>query len=199
VFVWTSISIAATTAGNSSIRNKPGHNACVLAAQKIEAEQRLPRMLLSTISLVETGKWVRETRENIAWPWTVNARGQSRYYRSKTTAIAAVRRLQSSGLRSIDVGCMQINLYYHPDAFASLEEAFDPQTNVSYAADFLKSLRKKGRSWNTAIGYYHSRTRARYIPYQRKVQKLWRAERRRVALERRAKQRRTASRTIVEY
>ena len=35
---------------------------------------------------------------------------------------------------------MQVNMMYHPDAFNSLEEAFDPSTNVSWAASWLKKL-----------------------------------------------------------
>jgi hypothetical protein len=175
---------AAVDGGNRRLQTSSDRAACLDATRIVERETRLPRMLLSTISLVETGKWDRATGENTAWPWTVNVRGTSRYYKTKSVAIAAVRRFQSSGLRSIDVGCMQINLRFHAKAFPNLEQAFDPYANVSYAAKFLKHLRKKGRSWNTAIGHYHSRMRIHYLPYRKKVQNLWRAERRRVALER---------------
>jgi hypothetical protein len=34
------------------------------------------------------------------------------------------------GIEVIDVGCMQVDLYYHPDAFA-LDAAFDPATSVA--------------------------------------------------------------------
>ena len=42
---------------------------------------------------------------------------------------------RAQGARSIDVGCMQVNLLHHADAFASLEQAFDPVANARYAAD----------------------------------------------------------------
>ncbi|NQV20496.1 MAG: transglycosylase SLT domain-containing protein [Rhodospirillales bacterium] len=188
-----------TSSKNSGSRGDLAKTSCLQAAQEVERDTGLPRMLLSAISLVETGKWDRATRANIAWPWTVNARGQSHYYRTKGAAVAAVRRLQDSGIRSIDVGCMQINLRFHADAFSSLEQAFDPDTNVAYAAKFLKKLRKKGLTWNTAIGHYHSRNRVYYLPYRKKVQNLWRAERRRVAQERRATQREAASRLVAVH
>ncbi len=35
---------------------------------------------------------------------------------------------------------MQVNLGYHPEAFASLEAAFDPRRNVAYATRFLLEL-----------------------------------------------------------
>jgi len=129
----------------------------------------------------------------------VNVRGRSHYYKTKQAAIAAVQRFQSTGLRSIDVGCMQINLRYHRKAFSSLDQAFDPVANVTYAAKFLTDLRKKGRSWNIAIGHYHSRNRVHYLPYRKKVQNLWRAERRRAALERRASRRAASLKRVAAY
>lgn len=43
---------------------------------------------------------------------------------------------------------MQINLSYHGKAFKSIEDALDPQKNVTYAAKYLKSLYlKKGKDW----------------------------------------------------
>ena len=35
---------------------------------------------------------------------------------------------------------MQVNLYYHGDAFDNLAEALDPAHNVAYAGTFLKKL-----------------------------------------------------------
>ena len=80
------------------------------------------------------------------WPWTVDAEGQGAFYDSKELAIAAVRALQARGVRSIDVGCMQVNLMHHPNAFNSLEQAFDPVArNANYAAQFLTELHGQNR------------------------------------------------------
>ena len=84
-------------------------------------------------------------RHRHPWPWTVNAEGQGAFYDTKAEAVAAVRAMQARGVRSIDVGCGQINLMHHPDAFASLEQAFDPQANAAYAARFLKELSRADR------------------------------------------------------
>ena len=35
---------------------------------------------------------------------------------------------------------MQVNLFYHPAAFATLDDAFDPLTNARYAGLFLAAL-----------------------------------------------------------
>jgi soluble lytic murein transglycosylase-like protein len=66
-------------------------------------------------------------------------------------------RLQGQGVRSIDIGCMQVNLLHHPQAFASLEAGFDPATNVAYAVRFLR-LPRAYRDWNQAVAMYHSAT-----------------------------------------
>ena len=53
---------------------------------------------------------------------------------------------------------MQINLLQHPDAFSSLEQAFDPSANVAYGAQFLAALYHPSGTWPEAIAAYHSQT-----------------------------------------
>src|SRR3546814_9805696 len=105
------------------------------------------------------------------------AEGEGRFLPSKAAAIATVRELQARGIRNIDVGCMQVNLHYHPEAFASLAAAFDPAANVAYAAGFLAALREAARSWTRAIGQYHSRPAIRGHGYRAKVFKALREAR----------------------
>ncbi|MEP3247035.1 MAG: hypothetical protein ABJN40_01420 [Sneathiella sp.] len=154
-------------------------NTCRSATEKTEKNLRLPKRLLNAISLTETGRWHKKRREIIAWPWTVYSEGRGRYLPSKKAAIAEVRKLQKKGVKNIDVGCMQVNLHWHPKAFKSLEQAFDPAVNANYAGSLLKSLRNKSRSWNIAIAHYHSQTKKYNIPYKKKVLKIWQEERRR--------------------
>jgi soluble lytic murein transglycosylase-like protein len=114
------------------------------------------------------------------------AEGEGRFLPSKAAAVETVRALQARGVRNIDVGCMQVNLYHHPEAFESLDAAFDPAVNVAYAADFLIELRREARSWTRAVGHYHSRQVIRGNTYRAKVFKAWRAERHRANRQRRA-------------
>lgn len=107
------------------------------------------------------------------WPWSINAAGQSTFFASKAQAVAAVQALQASGVQSIDVGCMQINLQQHPHAFASLDEAFDPEANVRYAARFLGLLYERVRAWPQAAALYHSATPELGEAYRRKVMAAW--------------------------
>jgi hypothetical protein len=110
---------------------------------------------------------------------TVNAEGQGFFYDSKAQAVAAVQAMQARGVKSIDVGCMQINLMYHPTAFASLDEAFDPMANARYAAKFLGILYGQTRDWAKATAMYHSATPELGENYQRKVLALLKDEGRR--------------------
>lgn len=150
-----------------------------------EAAFGIPPQLLSAVSLAESGRWHPVEKESFSWPWTVTSGKESWYLPTKVQAVQKVKQLRAGGVRNIDVGCMQINLMYHGDAFDSLEQAFDPQANVGYAAKFLRQLYDETRSWHRAVERYHSATPELHVPYHQKVQKLWSVERKRVAEERR--------------
>jgi hypothetical protein len=154
-------------------------DACGAATLKAEREHDLPVRLLGAISLAESAKWDENRQAEIAWPWTVYAEGKGRRFQSKAKAVAAVRALRARGVQNIDVGCMQVNLKYHPDAFTDLSQAFDPVTNTRFAAGFLKKLQAQHRSWALAAAHYHSATKSLNRPYRRKVLDLWHEERRR--------------------
>lgn len=150
-----------------------------LCAAEAAAQERaggIPSRLLHAISLAETGRWDDERRASFAWPWTVTAEGEGRFLPSRQAAIAEVRSLQARGVRNIDVGCMQVNLQHHPDAFANLDEAFDPRSNVAYAARFLKDLRADAGSWTTAAAHYHSHTPHLAAAYRAKILRLWQGQ-----------------------
>jgi hypothetical protein len=68
---------------------------------------------------------------------------------------------------------MQVNLMHHPDAFASLEEAFEPSRNVAYGARFLDALRQETRSWDRAVERYHTADPERGRAYREKVYQRW--------------------------
>ena len=147
---------------------------CTVAAQQFENKYHIKKHLLTTITNVESGRWNQKKQRNTAWPWTINAQGKGRFFATKQQAIAEVKRLQAQGVRSIDVGCMQINLAYHPDAFENLEEAFNPYKNVEYGAKFLTKLYKqKGNDWHKASTAYHSSAPEKAKKYARKLSKVY--------------------------
>lgn len=133
----------------------------------------IPSQLLRSIALVESGRADPVTGRTVPWPWTINVSGTGYFFSSSEEAVAAVRNFQARGIKSIDVGCAQVNLLHHPTAFATLERAFDPEANAGYAARFLKSLYGDTRNWPLAAAAYHSRLAERGNDYARKVLALW--------------------------
>jgi hypothetical protein len=120
----------------------------------------VPRELMLAISLVESGRTDPVTGLRGPWPWTADKDGQDYRFETQAEAAAWLRQQQARGAASIDAGCMQVNLRFHPDAFATAEEAFDPVRNADYAARFLRSLYDgpAGGDWRRAVGFYHSQT-----------------------------------------
>lgn len=153
---------------------------CRSAIAAAERTAAVPDRLMAAISIIESGR--RDAAGGASpWPWTINAQGQGQHFASKAEAIAAVQALQARGVRSIDVGCMQVNLMYHSSAFATLDEAFDPVLNARYAARFLTELLAKTGTWNRAVAGYHSLTPEIGEGYAAKVLAVWPRERGRPA------------------
>ena len=142
---------------------------CRQAIALAERSSHTPPHLLAAIARIESGRRDPESGALNPWPWSINVEGIDHVYDTKPQAIAAVRAFQAAGARSIDVGCMQINLLHHPDAFTSLEDGFDPQINANYAAKFLTQLFQQTGSWEKATAWYHSATPGIGDEYQRKV------------------------------
>lgn len=163
---------AAADQGRLAPTQSADDKVCVQHIRVAERQHRIPKGLLAAIGLTESGRTIRRGHRT-AWPWTVNAAGEGRYFDSKADAIAFVEGKLADGVESIDVGCMQINLKYHPDAFASLEEAFDPAINVGYGAEFLNALQGALGSWITAARHYHSATPEKGDVYEARVLANW--------------------------
>ncbi len=136
-----------------------------------ENAQGIPSFLLRAVSNVESGRLMGG--EIAPWPWTINVEGKGYIFETKQKAISAVQKFQRMGAKSIDVGIMQINLRHHPYAFRNLEEAFDPQLNIAYGAKFLKQLFLQHKSWDSAIGHYHSATPKFHNAYKQRVFSHW--------------------------
>lgn len=136
---------------------------CDIAIAAQEGRAGLPPGLLRAIARVESG----------GNPWAFNGAGTSGYGSNREDAVARVRALHARGIRSVDVGCMQINLQHHPHAFRTLEDAFEPAQNVTYAVRFLGELHQRHGSWPAAIAHYHSATPERGGDYLRRVNLAW--------------------------
>lgn len=139
---------------------------CESLIRDAEIKYGIPKGLLKAIALIESGRKISTNSKKLSvWPWTINADGKSYFLNSKNEAIEKVIKLKKNGAKFIDVGCMQVNLHYHKDAFKNLDEAFSPQKNIEYAAKYLTSLKTQLNSWKMAVCYYHSQCSKHYIPY----------------------------------
>ena len=151
----------------------PDRMACGGAIEAAERAARTAPGLLAAIGAVESGRTDPRTGARRPWPWTVNAEGVGTYYPTKAAAVAAVQALQARGVASMDVGCMQVNLFHHPTAFQTLDQAFDPRANAAYAARFLTSLRARTGDWTAAAAAYHSFTPELGAQYARLIAAVW--------------------------
>ena len=131
--------------------------------QKIEEEENIPKDLLKAISIQESSR---------PWAWTVAVNGKGYFFKTKKEAVDYVRTAIKTE-RNIDIGCMQINMIHHKNAFRSFEEAFTPENNIRYAARFLRSLYEMANSWEIAVERYHSANVEFNQPYKKRVFSIW--------------------------
>lgn len=141
---------------------------CDAAAREAASNSGVPLDILLAITRVETGRGQGKALQ--PWPWAVNRAGEGAWYSSAEVAVAATESALAEGAENFDVGCFQLNYRWHGDAFASLQDMFDPRSNASYAADFLAGLFRQKGDWPLAIAAYHSRTEARAEQYLAKVE-----------------------------
>lgn len=168
------LALAATPSMAKEAQVSADHTqSCREAAAVAERKYRIPAGLLNAIALVESGRSVPGSKARTAWPWTIHAEGKGRWLESREEAVAMVKRLKAKGVKNIDVGCMQVNQMYHPDAFPNLETAFTPAMNADYAARFLSELFQETKSWTKAASYYHSRTPKHANRYKKLVLAAW--------------------------
>lgn len=131
-------------------------NVCLNEILAAQSKYEIPDNLLLAIGIQEAGRQVGG--QLMIWPWTANVHGRGAFFDSKDALEKWVRETQSDGQRSIDVGCMQVNLRWHAHEFPSLKKAINPAMNVDYAARFLTALYRDTGNWQEAAGRYHSST-----------------------------------------
>ena len=144
--------------------------ACKDAVAAAERRWHTPPGLLLAMARTESGRPLPPDPGLQPWPWAMDADGRAMYSDAKEAALAWTRGQLASGAQRVDVGCMQVNLQMHPNAFRSLDEAFDPAANADYAAHFLVNLAQEaGGNWYQAVGWYHSRTPDLAAAYRERV------------------------------
>jgi hypothetical protein len=110
----------------------------------------VPLDILYSVGLTETG------RHGVLGPYELNVDGRAVHSDTLAQALAAYAAADRAGAKFIDVGCMQIDHRFHAAHFRSLQEMFDPERNVRYAAALLKTLRAEEGSWTMAVARYNA-------------------------------------------
>ncbi len=131
---------------------------CERAAEEAARRSGVPVSVLKAISLTETGR--KAPGGFRPWPWTVNMEGAGHWFDTLAEARNYVQGEHARGAQSFDIGCFQINYRWHGEAFASIDQMFEPLPNALYAARFLTELFAETGNWNDAAGAYHSRTKS---------------------------------------
>jgi len=123
---------------------------CEKEMLRASAKYGVPVGMLYSVGLTETG------RRGSLQPYAMNVEGRAVYSSSLAEAVQRFQEAQRSGAKLIDLGCMQINHYYHRDKFPSLESMLNPRDNVEYAARFLSELKGRHQTWTMAVARYHA-------------------------------------------
>jgi hypothetical protein len=129
---------------------EPQSLVCEREMTRASAKYGVPLGVLYAVGLTETG------RRGTLSPFALNIEGPSYFPDTLDEALQKFHEAENRGAKLIDIGCMQINHYYHGGHFSSVEAMFDPHTNVDYAARYLKDLKDQEGSWTLAAARYHA-------------------------------------------
>ena len=142
-------------------------NECTQAIQTVSKQEKIPYDILTAVALTETG--TMQKGRLAPYPWAINVGGKGFLFSTKQQAIKAVKSYLAQGKTSIDIGCMQLNWYWHKDKFSnSIESAFDPKTNITVGANYILEHYVTYKNWNMAVGRYHSGTEKFAKAYRQK-------------------------------
>jgi hypothetical protein len=125
-------------------------NVCEQQLARVSKSENVPLEVLYAVGLTESG------RKGKMHPFALNIEGKTVFANSKSDALRHFNEARDNGKKLIDLGCMQVNHYYHGANFAGPAEMLVPDKNVVYAARFLKQLKKDHGTWTMAVARYHA-------------------------------------------
>jgi soluble lytic murein transglycosylase-like protein len=123
---------------------------CEQQMKRASAQNGIPLNILYSVGLTETG------HRGVLGPYDMNVDGRAVHSRDLNEALARLESERAKGAKFIDVGCMQINVYWHGGQFRSIRDMFDPPRNVGYAARLLMDLKAREGSWTLAVARYNA-------------------------------------------
>lgn len=128
----------------------PAENICEREMIRAANENAIPLAVLYAVALTETGQ------KGSLHAYAMNVEGRPVFNPTLRDAMAQFELARKAGAVLIDIGCMQVNHHFHGNKFVSVEDMFDPRSNIDYAASFLKRLRASEGSWTAAVARYHA-------------------------------------------
>ncbi|MGC5779437.1 transglycosylase SLT domain-containing protein [Methylobacterium sp. NFXW15] len=143
-------SACAATAPATGMSPATPSRVCEQQMAQAAAKHGVPLGMLYAVGLTESGK------RGSLQPYAMNIQGRAYFGTSAQDVMQKLAESQASGIRLVDLGCMQINHHYHRAKFPSLEAMIDPRQNVEYATRFLKELKDREGSWTLAVARYHA-------------------------------------------
>ena len=123
VLAATATFISSGLSGGASLAAPPSGvapNLCERELIRASRKYDVPLGMLYAVGLTETGQ------KGSLQPYALNVEGKAVYGIDKAKALEQFARARAAGAKLIDMGCMQINHYFHAEHFASLEDMLDP-------------------------------------------------------------------------
>lgn len=141
------------------------------AAQSVGIEP----VMLYAVALAESASH-RGLNMTSPWPYVIRNGSNATYAKSKTEAEQLLNQaLQESEKHQLDIGLMQINLYWHGHRVNSASELLDPITNLTVGSSILaEAIKSSPNDLELGIGRYHSWNEARARWYGQRVLSIYR-------------------------
>ena len=120
------------------------------------AEQRgLNPYILYAVALVESAKVSKRMAR--PWPWALNRQGRPFIPSSLSEAKVILGGSLAKGVRSVDVGLMQVKVRWQGHRVGQPEDLLDPETNLRVGADVLaEAVASAPGNLVLGIGRYHA-------------------------------------------
>jgi len=122
---------------------------------QIATERGLDPYILYAVALVESARI--NARLAAPWPWALNRQGRPIIPSSRLEARGILNDALNKGIRSIDVGLMQVNVRWNGHRVHRPDDLLDPETNIRVGADVLtEAIDSAPGDLALGIGRYHT-------------------------------------------
>jgi len=123
---------------------------------QIAKHHQLDPYILYAVALIESAKG-NPSNQVSPWPWAINKSGKSILPDSQQEARVLLNKTLAEGRRNIDVGLMQLNLYWHGHRVGKPEQLLNPVTNLQIGALVLaEAIQSAPHDLVLGVGRYHS-------------------------------------------